>query len=348
VALAALTLSACGDDAAGGADHGSGGTAAGTGGTGGASAGFGGTGGAAGSSSCQPESEASDFVESFVPEVADGVSLRQLVHLTFRSIGDPTDSIDPATVQLLIDGVPARIWPYRSSANREFRFVPFPLWEPARQYELAVPAGVAWTAHPDQSMAQQAWWRFCTADVPFTQDYQPGVTGGLEAEEITLAHGGLPNRFTSAELITDWQNPASVLRRLSEPVDPADAELVALATKMEDSLFLLGALGLAAPQLGIDRRLFVAHIGGQRQSFVNPRVVSTSSDELYVGDAEACLSIDGVAAFVARPKWIDVAYDLPGGGHVDSLQLSDFDAKVWLHEYDHLNGILIVDRQQDL
>jgi len=82
-------------------------------------------------------------------------------------------------------------------------------------------------------------------------------------------------------------------------------------------------------------------VNGEERAFVNPRVVDYLEDDWYYGYAEGCLSIDGVSSIVGRPAWISVEFDTPEGGHVTGYELENFDAKVFLHEYDHLNGILI-------
>ena len=149
-----------------------------------------------------------------------------------------------------------------------------------------------------------------------------------------------------ADVVGDWEDPESSLRDVSIPVRPDDPDVVAFGQKMVDSLGPLWAVGLAAPQVAVGRRMFAASVNGEQRAFINPKLVDWSEDELYTGSAEGCLSIEGESATVSRPAWISVEFDTPEGDHITDYELENFDAKVFLHEYDHLNGILMTDREE--
>jgi peptide deformylase len=290
-----------------------------------------------------------EFIESFEPPAGDGIALNRKIRVVFRAASDPAAGIDSATVFFLVNDAEVVAAPYwaAGAGNREFRVVPFPFWQADTAHTVRILAGAAYIDHPEEAMPEDAWWTFRTAPGPVAEDFDPDGTAPLAAAEIELIHAGAERRYLAANLVRDWEDPASGLYAISTPVDPADPEVRTMADKMKASLLWLGAIGIAAPQVGVGRRLFVADVGGGAQEFINPRVASYATDEVYVGANEGCLSVPDLQARVARPRWIVVEYDSLDAGRVADLRLEDYNAKVWLHEYDHLNGILMTDRQQD-
>jgi peptide deformylase len=136
-----------------------------------------------------------------------------------------------------------------------------------------------------------------------------------------------------------------VLRQRAHEVEDFDGRLVTLAADMVDTMREANGVGLAANQVGVLKRLFTWEVhpedadplGG---AVVNP-VLLDSSEELQHGD-EGCLSFPGLFYPVDRPLRVEVAHqDLAGEHH--TVQLEGFLARIWLHEMDHLNGILLVD-----
>jgi len=118
-------------------------------------------------------------------------------------------------------------------------------------------------------------------------------------------------------------------------------ELGQLIQDMFDTLRASGGVGLAACQIGSDKNLFVVSVEGQNHVFINP-VVIQASDDTDVGP-EGCLSLPGVVLKVARSKQIKAMYRDATGAQV----VNDFGegwARIFLHEFDHLQGIMIDDR----
>ena len=138
--------------------------------------------------------------------------------------------------------------------------------------------------------------------------------------------------------------PHPVLARRAEPVVDVDDEIRRLAARMIESMYAAEGVGLAAPQVGRGIRLFVADA---RESdspepivFINP-TMEVSGD--LVPFEEGCLSIPEVRVTVRRPQVARItATDLDGESF--TLENDDFPARVWQHEFDHLEGVLIVDR----
>jgi peptide deformylase len=143
--------------------------------------------------------------------------------------------------------------------------------------------------------------------------------------------------------------PDSVLRKKAEPVATADPELESLLRRMTATLEQAGGVGLAAPQIGISRRVVMVKHGtrptGQPTkvvAYLNPTFEWVSSE--IDDDYEACLSIDGVGGLVRRAARVRVSYDPIGGGPRQSVDYADWDARILQHELDHLDGVLFVDK----
>jgi peptide deformylase len=297
------------------------------------------------------EVEPNDFVESHAPLSPPPVRLNRKIAVVFVPSSQAADFVLPQSVAAEIDGEASLLFPYyrEANGNREFRFVPFPLWTPGSEITVRIFEGVTYDGS-GESMVGDFAWTFSVEDTPFAEAYDPLSTAALTADELDLsAAGGAV--FQPANVVGEWQDPESTLYLVSEPADPADQDLLALAVKLRDSLVSVGGIGLAAPQIGINRRLFGARLAGRpAAAYVNPLIVDWSADQVYYWQnglgGEGCLSIGGVSAKVARPRWIVVDYYTEDGILVQDDYLETNAAVTFLHEYDHLNGILITDRQE--
>jgi peptide deformylase len=132
------------------------------------------------------------------------------------------------------------------------------------------------------------------------------------------------------------------LRQKAEPVKKIDPALVKTVEEMIAALHEGRGVGLAAPQIGLGSRIFVVHIEGDiPRVFINPSIIETSPET--VKHEEGCLSIPGIWADVVRPKTVKVqAWN--ERGRPFTLEADSLLARVILHEYDHLEGILFIDR----
>jgi peptide deformylase len=137
--------------------------------------------------------------------------------------------------------------------------------------------------------------------------------------------------------------PDPVLRKATQPVEEFDDELRRLVREMKEAMVCLQGVGLAAPQVGISRRLLVLSVEGKLEdarALINPRI-RTSGERRSA--QEGCLSFPGIYAEIVRPDRVLVeAFDEHGKPQV-------FEASGWLsriiqHEYDHLEGRLFIDR----
>lgn len=132
------------------------------------------------------------------------------------------------------------------------------------------------------------------------------------------------------------------LRKVSREVTQFDDRLQALIEDMIQTMYANNGVGLAAPQVGVLRRIFVADIkdGNEPLVAINPRIVATEGCQT---GSEGCLSIPGCFGDVERPACL-VMEALDAEGKPFRLETEDFMTVVICHEYDHLDGVLFRDK----
>jgi peptide deformylase len=135
-----------------------------------------------------------------------------------------------------------------------------------------------------------------------------------------------------------------VLREKSRELSEIDADARELIRDMSEALTAEpGRAGLAAPQVGILKRLFVYDLGYGPRCLVNPEIVSGEGEEAH---DEGCLSIPGIYVSVPRYREVSMRCVLPSG-HTVQIEAEGFPGRVLQHECDHLDGVLIIDRCDD-
>ncbi len=138
-----------------------------------------------------------------------------------------------------------------------------------------------------------------------------------------------------------------ILRKPGSEVVVFDGELHRLAEDMLATMYRARGIGLAAPQVGVSRRVLVIDLGEADEdavgafALVNPRVVDASRKTDRA--PEGCLSIPGMEEVVERPEFVVVEGFTPGGEPV-TVEASGLLSRALQHEIDHLNGILFIDR----
>ena len=133
-----------------------------------------------------------------------------------------------------------------------------------------------------------------------------------------------------------------VLKRPTAKVTDIDGAFVKLVDAMYDTMYDAPGVGLAAPQVGVQKRFFVYDINDDTGPHVilNPEIVETEGEWTY---EEGCLSLPGLAFELVRPKLVTVqGVDLDGNDV--TLQGDELLGRVFLHEIDHLDGVLMLDR----
>ena len=144
---------------------------------------------------------------------------------------------------------------------------------------------------------------------------------------------------------------SDVLRKRADEVKLPDAELDALIDDMFETMYEAKGIGLAAPQIGISRRLIVVDVGdesgAERGPFAlyNPRVVEAGKE--MDKHEEGCLSIPGVSGVVERP-WNVVVEGEDRQGNPVRIEADAMLARCLQHEIDHLDGVLFIDRLSPL
>jgi peptide deformylase len=134
--------------------------------------------------------------------------------------------------------------------------------------------------------------------------------------------------------------PDPVLRNVCGPVERFDRTLRDLAEDMHAFMLRHHGIGLAAPQVGFELRLFVCALEERRLAVVNPEIVAVGEEREAM--VEGCLSLPGIGVDVSRPPRLTVrGFDLRG--EALSFEVEGLWARVVQHETDHLNGRLITD-----
>ncbi|MFE3451473.1 peptide deformylase [Nonomuraea sp. NPDC059194] len=138
-----------------------------------------------------------------------------------------------------------------------------------------------------------------------------------------------------------------VLRTAAEPVVDFDRELRKLVDEMFEAMYAADGVGLAGPQIGVSRRLFVYDCSGRKGHLINPTLTIDDAEEVL--DEEGCLSVPGRATgkplYAATPRAAGVSIEgVDRLGRKVKLKARGLLARCFQHETDHLNGTLYVDR----
>ncbi|MCT4660378.1 MAG: peptide deformylase [Tissierellales bacterium] len=134
--------------------------------------------------------------------------------------------------------------------------------------------------------------------------------------------------------------PDPILRKKTREVEKIDERLLTLLDDMLETMAEEEGVGLAAPQIGILKRIAVIDIGDGPVKLVNPYIVEMSGSEIAM---EACLSVPGESGAVERPTWVKVKY-LDLDGVEKFFEAEGFFARAVCHELDHLDGVLYIDK----
>ena len=130
-----------------------------------------------------------------------------------------------------------------------------------------------------------------------------------------------------------------VLRKKSKVVKEINDRIIELLDDMADTMYEADGVGLAAPQVGILKRVVVIDIGDGLIELINPEIIETEGEYL---DNEGCLSVPGESHEVERPNYVKVKA-LNEKGEEFILEGEELLARAILHENDHLDGILYID-----
>ena len=142
------------------------------------------------------------------------------------------------------------------------------------------------------------------------------------------------------KILTD-KEPA--LHKVCKPVTSFDRKLHKLLDDMKDTLIESGGVGLAAPQVGILRRVFLVDVGVEEpevEEFINPEILETDGEQY---GPEGCLSVPGKYGLVKRPYYAKVRAQDRNGEWFEA-EGEELIGRCFCHEYDHLDGIVYTEK----
>lgn len=139
--------------------------------------------------------------------------------------------------------------------------------------------------------------------------------------------------------------PNKILKEIAKPVTEFNEELHTLLDNMFDTMYDKRGLGLAAPQVGVSLRIFVLDNGvdsdePEKMEIINPEFILKEGEII---ESEGCLSVPGEYAYVQRFEHVVVKYN-DRYGNVLEVDARDRLARILQHEYDHLDGIIFLDK----
>jgi peptide deformylase len=131
-----------------------------------------------------------------------------------------------------------------------------------------------------------------------------------------------------------------VLREVTTVVEEIDGRVAALAQTMLETMYEAPGVGLAANQVGVQKRLFVYDKGDGPVVVVNPRIVETDGEWSF---EEGCLSVPGLSWEIIRPNRVHLTgFDLDG--RELEIHTEEYEGRILQHEMDHLDGVLLIER----
>lgn len=131
-----------------------------------------------------------------------------------------------------------------------------------------------------------------------------------------------------------------VLRKKSKYVDEINKKIIRLLDDMADTMYAAEGVGLAAPQVGILKRMIVIDVGEGLIQLINPEIIKQEGEQQVY---EGCLSVPGIIGEVVRPQWV-IVKAMNRNGNIIQLEGEGLLARAFCHEIDHLNGILFIDK----
>ncbi len=140
--------------------------------------------------------------------------------------------------------------------------------------------------------------------------------------------------------IRNYNEEDTILRKKSKVVKIIDEKTQILLADMADTMYQANGVGLAAPQIGILKRLVVIDVGEGLIKLINPVILERSGEQQ---DMEGCLSVPDISGEVLRPQKVRIKAQDENGDYFE-LEGTDLLARAFCHELDHLDGILFIDK----
>src|SRR3989338_3631887 len=171
---------------------------------------------------------------------------------------------------------------------------------------------------------------------------QPRIEGNLS---LSLSISSMPPGMAILPILKE---PNEILRQIAKPVsldDLAKPEIQNVLDDMVHTMHVAKGIGLAAPQVGISKRLIVVLMGEKPRIFINPEIISSAFRK--VESEEGCLSVPRVFGIVKRTRGVEVKA-LDRNGKCVTVKTNGLPAIIFQHEIDHLNGTLFIDKIERL
>ncbi len=132
-----------------------------------------------------------------------------------------------------------------------------------------------------------------------------------------------------------------MLKSKAARIDNVDGKVIRLIDEMHETLIDSGnGIALAAPQIGVQKQVVVWDLGEEQLAIINPEIVEGDGEWVY---DEGCLSIPGLYVEMLRPKQVLVR-GVSIDGEIIEIEADELEARMFQHEIDHLNGVLMFDR----
>jgi len=135
--------------------------------------------------------------------------------------------------------------------------------------------------------------------------------------------------------------PDPILRMRAKPVKEINDRIVQLLDDLKETMDIEEGVGIAAPQVGILKQVFITFVDDDLIEMINPRIVEQRGSVLFL---EGCLSIPDKMGYVRRPDYVKIE-GLDRHGELQVIESTGAQAVVFAHEMDHLNGILFTDKE---
>ena len=130
-----------------------------------------------------------------------------------------------------------------------------------------------------------------------------------------------------------------VLRQTAATIEEIDGRIAQMVTDLVPAMYQAEGIGLAAPQVGIQKRLFVYDIGEGPEVLINPEILESDGEWVF---EEGCLSVPGMSFEIVRPKEIHIIGRNLDGSEV-SIEADELLSRLFQYELDHLDGVLLLD-----
>lgn len=135
-----------------------------------------------------------------------------------------------------------------------------------------------------------------------------------------------------------------ILRKKCRRVEEITPRIIRLLDDMHDTLEKAQGVGLAAPQVGVLRRIVIVEIDDKKYEMINPEIIATKGKQEEI---EACLSVPEKYGSVVRPSWAKVRA-MDRNGNIYEVEGEGLMARCFCHELDHLDGILYIDKATEM